>query len=179
MPNWCNNTVRISHEDPAKIAALAEAINRGDFCKFVIPIPDELTDTTAPNRDNPEALIEATGYADWYDFCVNEWGTKWDIEPYDTIQVEANSIYFGFDSAWSPPVGVYDKLYEDGYVVDATYNEPGMTYAGRYYNGFDECFDYSGCDSTNVAEMIGEDLDEIYGISESMAEWEADEAEGA
>ena len=47
MPNWCNNTVEISHEDPAKIQALAQALKEGQFCQHVIPTPKELTDTVS------------------------------------------------------------------------------------------------------------------------------------
>ena len=42
MPNWCNNTVQINHEDPAKMYALVEAINEGKFCNFAIPVPESL-----------------------------------------------------------------------------------------------------------------------------------------
>ena len=30
MPNWCSNYVEVGHKDPAKISALAEAMNRGE-----------------------------------------------------------------------------------------------------------------------------------------------------
>lgn len=178
MPNWCNNVVTISHKDPAKMAALTEAINAGNFCKFVIPIPEALTNTTAPNRENPEVLIEKTGYSDWYDFCVNEWGTKWDIDPYDKVVIEDGvMVSFGFDSAWAPPVGVYDKLYEEGYVVEASYYEPGMAFVGKYEHGFDECIDISGETSKTVVDVIGEELDDQFGISESMECFEDEENE--
>ena len=42
MPNWCNNTVEISHKDRSKMEALVEAINKGEFCNHVIPVPESL-----------------------------------------------------------------------------------------------------------------------------------------
>ena len=178
MPNWCNNDVTIYHKDPAKIKALAEAIKDGNFCKSVKPIPEALANTTSPNRENAAELVEATGYADWYDYCVNEWGTKWDVDPYDTPFVDENTIQFGFDSAWSPPTGIYEELVAQGYEVRATYYEPGMCYVGRWDNGNDEYYEYSDYDDPDdVREFIGEELDDAYGISDSMREYLADEEE--
>lgn len=169
MPNWCDNSVAIRHKDPAKLAALADAINAGNFCKSVLPIPEALEGTSAPNRENSEALIEATGYADWYDYCVNEWGTKWDVEPYEKAEVFEGTLSFGFDSAWSPPVGIYQALYEQGFHVEAYYYEPGMCYVGRWIDGEDEYFEYSDYDTPeDVREHIGEELDDMFCISEGL-----------
>lgn len=184
MPNWCNNNATISHKDPAKMQALANAINEGKFCQHVIPTPQDLTDTLAgyPGEDQREAHeaqmarnVELYGAKDWYDFQTSNWGTKWDVDPYEPVEVVNNTIEFGFDSAWSPPMGIYEALVDDGFEVVAYYYEPGMAYVGKYDNGVDECYDYSGHDSTTVVDAIGEELDEMFGISESMAEYEEQE----
>lgn len=185
MPNWCNNNVTISHTDSAKIEALAEAVRAGKFCNHVIPVPEDLNIVAGRVGDdsNPDQIElerrekenrEKYGYATWYDFCVNRWGTKWDVDAYDPedVQVENNMISFGFDSAWSPPMGVYEELVEQGFEIVAYYYEPGMAFVGKYDNGDDECYDYSGTDSKTVVDAIGEELDEMFGISESMAEYE-------
>ena len=31
MPNWCNNTLTLTHEDPAMILRAKEALDRGEF----------------------------------------------------------------------------------------------------------------------------------------------------
>ena len=176
MPNWCNNTVTIQHNDPAKIAALSEAIQNGDFCKFVKPIPEALKDTTAPNSDaNAKALIEEYGYSDWYDYCVNEWGTKWDVSDEGGLDIDGDTITFSFDSAWAPPIGIYEQLAADGYEVDAMYHEPGMCFVGRFIGGEDFCIGYEDESSDTVREAIGEELDDYYGISEQLAEYEDEE----
>jgi hypothetical protein len=188
MPNWCNNRVVISHEDTAKLEALASAIKEGKFCNHVIPVPESLHIVAGRVSDEAEQKkleedtarnIAVHGYGNWYDFCVNEWGTKWDIDPYDPSDVEIrdNTIEFGFDSAWAPPIGIYQALVDAGFVVEATYYEPGMGYVGRWYMGDDDCIEYGGETSTTVREVIGEELDDEYGISESMAEWEEDNEE--
>jgi hypothetical protein len=185
MPNWCNNNVTISHSDPAKIEALAAAVREGKFCNFVKPVPESLHivagrvgDSTDPKQIELEAQeqanLETHGYATWYDFCVNEWSTKWDVDSYEgeNTQVENGVLEFGFDSAWSPPIGIYEALVDQGYAVIAYYNEPGMGFVGKWDNGVDDCVEYHGQTSDTVRDYIGEELDDMYAISESMAEYE-------
>lgn len=181
MPNWCNNTVSVAHQDPEKLRALVAAINEGKFCDHVIPVPDDLKITAGfvGDPDEQKKLEEATarnvakyGAGNWYDFCTSRWGTKWDVDPYETVEFDPLGVTFGFDSAWSPPMGIYEVLVEQGFSVTAYYYEPGMAYVGKYEDGVDECFDYGGETSKTVVDCIGEELDEMFGISESMAEYE-------
>lgn len=173
MPNWCNNSVTIRHADPAKIKELNLAVRDGNFCKTVKPIPEELQNTQAPNSsENAGALAEKYGYADWYDFCVNEWGTKWDVDPENVDSPDEKTLTFYFDSAWSPPTGIYEQLVADGYEVSAYYHEPGMCFVGFWYDGEDECYDYSGETSETVREVIGEELDDMFNISEELESYE-------
>jgi len=186
MPNWCSNFVQITHTDPSKISALAAAVKEGKFCDYVVPVPQELRDTVAgyPGADKEEEHnaqmarnIEKYGAKDWYDFCVNRWGTKWDVDLYSPVELENGLLAFGFDSAWSPPEGIYRALHEDGFSVDAMYYEPGMGFCGRWVNGDDNYYELGGMTSDEVAAEIDPDIDEQFGISESMAEWEAENKE--
>ena len=190
MPNWCNNNISISHEDSAKLEALAAAVREGKFCDHVIPVPEDLQIVAGRvgADDNAEQIelerktqenIEKYGAGNWYDFCVNRWGTKWDVEAYEgeNVVVENNVLEFGFDSAWSPPCGVYEELVEQGFSVRAYYYEPGMGYVGKWEDGIDDCIEYHDYDSKTVRDAIGEELDDMFGISESMAEYEEENAE--
>ena len=195
MPNWCNNRVVISHPDTAKLEALVESIKAGKFLNHICPVPEDLQIVAGRvgADDNPDQQelerktaenLEKYGAGNWYDFCVQRWGTKWDVDPYDPedVKIENNTIEFGFDSAWSPPMGIYEQMVEQGYTVEATYYEPGMAYVGRCDGspefGFtDDCYEYGGETSKTVRDVIGEELDEEYGISESMAEWEEENVE--
>lgn len=182
MPNWCNNRVVISHEDTAKLEALVAAVKEGKFCNHVIPVPEDLQIVAGSVSDPVEQAelerktaenLKKYGAGNWYDFCVSRWGTKWDVDAYDTdIKIENNTIEFGFDSAWAPPVGIYEALVEDGFEVEATYYEPGMAFVGRWYMGEDECIEFGGETSETVRDVIGDELDDEYGISESMREYE-------
>ena len=188
MPNWCNNNVSITHSDPAKLEALAQAVREGKFCNHVIPVPEDLQIVAGRLGDPVEqAELERKtaenrakyGAGNWYDFCTSRWGTKWDVDSYEgeNTKVENGVLEFGFDSAWSPPIGIYEALVEDGFDVRAYYYEPGMAYVGKWDNGDDECYEYGGETSETVRDAIGEELDDQFGISESMKEWEEENEE--
>ena len=190
MPNWCNNTVEIGHSDPAKIKELVAAVNEGKFLNYCRPVPEALQIVAGRVGDDNDpkqiALQEQTmhnlstyGYANWYDWCVNEWGTKWDVDAIETIELEGDvdHITFGFDSAWSPPTGAMEYLMEQGFTVRLYYYEPGMAFAGIWEDGQDDCYDIGGLTSETVKDAIPEALDEMFGISETIAEYEAEEGD--
>ena len=182
MPNWCDNSFEVFHKDPKQIERFVDAFKRGELCNEFIPIPESLRDTTSPNRDEASAdkLIEETGYSDWYSFCTNEWGTKWDVGGDDGyIDHDETSARGSFQSAWSPPMGLMVVLEQEGFEVTFRYYEPGMGFAGVYSDGNDDFYDISGMDSTQVAETLPEALDEAFAISEGMAEWEEDNRDEA
>lgn len=67
---------------------------------------------------NPEALrsakamilaINETGSASWYDWSIANWGTKWNAYSFSMLEDEQA---FKFDTAWSPPVPVFEALAE-------------------------------------------------------------------
>lgn len=189
MPNWCNNIVRISHTDPKMIEQVRTAFNAGGLLQAFLPCPQELTDTVAgfmgeDKRAEHEAQqarnIEKYGYKDWYDWQVANWGTKWDIGA-DGMEAEDDGnggLNLTFESAWSPPCGAYETLVEKfGFSITAYYYEPGMAYVGKWEDGADDCFEYGGESSETVRDVIGEELDDMFCISEEMAQYEEEEAE--
>ena len=103
MPNWCSNTLTLSHEDPEQIARASDAFRRGELLNEFVPLP-------AVEKDN------------WYDWHVNNWGTKWDVggDNYNVdITDDGRSMTVNFESAWAPPVAWYENVQEQGFVVDA------------------------------------------------------------
>ncbi len=152
MPNWCGNTLTLEHEDPEMIKRAETAFADGKFLKEFVPPPQK----------------------DWdYNWCVENWGTKWDVGSSDGINVvEENSIVFYFDSAWAPPIAAYKAMEELGFTVSAMYYEPGLCFAGIYEDGHDDYYEYSGMTSEEVADLLPAELDETFNISEQMADWE-------
>jgi len=189
MPNWCSNHITVRGTDPVAIKRLADAFDNGEFCGTVVPMPEELNITSGRLGNGAEqaeleaksaANLEKHGYANWYDFNVANWGTKWEIGGNgDEAERDEDGLGFSapFDSAWSPPIGVCEALVEQGFEVVLYYYEPGMGYCGKFEDGYDEYYEYSGETSKTVRAAIGSDLDDMFGISESMAEYEAENEE--
>jgi hypothetical protein len=189
MPNWCSNHITVRGTDPVAIKRLADAFDNGEFCGTVVPMPEELNITSGRLGDGAEQRelerktaenLEKHGFANWYDFNVAKWGTKWEIGG-DGNEAERDEDGLGFsapfDSAWSPPIAVCEALVEQGFEVVLYYYEPGMGYCGKFEDGSDEYYEYSDENSETVRAAIGSDLDDMFGISESMAEYEAENEE--
>jgi hypothetical protein len=158
------------------IQRAARALSEGTFLHEFIPCPKELLEAVA-NFEKNEDMVAKHGYSSWYDFNIANWGTKWDVSADNVEIADANTLTAGFDSAWAPPTNAYERLVDLGFEVTAYYYEPGMGFVGKFDNGYDDYFEIGGYDSTTVREAIGEELDDYFGISESMADWEAENAE--
>ena len=160
MPNWCANTVYIS--GPASVIRKIETgAKEGTLFEQLYPRPAE-------EEDN------------WYDWNISNWGTKWDTTADVTELIEPDdhgvaSISLAFDSAWSPPVEWYSYITAHyGVHVSAYYYEPGMAFVGKWCDSEEEHYDYGEHDAATVRDFIGEELDDMFGISDGMAEWESD-----
>ena len=191
MPNWCNNYLELEHEDPAMIERAQKAFADAKLLEEFCPVPSSLHvvagrvgDDTDPKQIELEAQeasnIATHGYANWYDYCVNEWGTKWDVggDGYEAQDIPGGLI-LTFESAWAPPVAAYDKLEGLGFRIRAMYYEPGMGFAGIYEDGHDDYYEYGGMNSETIAETLPAELDEAFGISEDVAMWEEENKEEA
>lgn len=182
MPNWCSNSLTLRHEDAAQIERVSRACGTGELLNEFVPVPEDLRINAGVFSDEEEKAKmleqydknrEKYGYSSWYDFCVSEWGTKWDVDA-EVVEEGFDSITITFSSAWSPPVAWYEKMEELGFEVDAKFYESGMAFVGRYRDGFEESFEITG-DSKWVEENIPDDLNEEFGISEYMSEWESEQ----
>lgn len=159
MPNWCDNTLTLTHEDSSQIVRAVGAFKRGEFLAELVPNPDK----------------------EWaYDWCVSNWGTKWDVGDDDAwcmISADGQAATFGFSSAWAPPIAAYESMLHDGFGVDAMYYEPGECYVGRWQDGKDDYYEYSKETSVTVRDIIGAELDDEFGVSCAMADYEAENPE--
>ena len=188
MPNWCNNNLTLEHDDPAMIQRAYDALERGEFLNEFIPVPQELMDTVSGFCGDGEAQrkleaqtranVEKYGYGNWYDYCVAEWGTKWDVgaDGCQDIHPDGKILTASFDSAWSPPVNAYEKLEQLGFRVNAMFYESGMCFAGSYQDGFCEEVPLEGLSADDIENNYPE-LDEAFCISESIREYQAEQEE--
>ena len=152
MPNWCNNELKICHTDPAMMSRFQAAFKEGRVLEEFFPVPQALRDTIAGpvpqgyerelNEFKENLNRKYYGHANWYDYCVEEWGTKWDIGGGDAqILEEDGALVASFESAWSPPVAAYEKLTAMGFEIEAYYYEPGCSFVGMFAEGDDYCYD--------------------------------------
>lgn len=152
MANWCSNDVIITGKNRERLQEIVEGAMNGNFLKTVMPLEEGEYQTAV-------------------------WGTKWDVDC-DIVEMNSeDSIYLSFASAWSPPIGVYEKLVDEGFEVEASYFEPGMCIVGWWSNDTEEEYDYSNETSETVREFIGEELDDRYGVSELYENWEDEDDE--
>jgi hypothetical protein len=169
------------------ITRARDALLRGEFLNEFIPVPADLQIVAGSVGDPVEQAelerktaenVEKYGYGNWYDFCVGEWGTKWDVgcEGSTDVHPDGKMLHTYFDSAWSPPINAYSKLEELGFKVNAMYYEGGMAYAGAYGDGNDEEINLEGMSADDI-ERDHPELDECFGISECMREYEAENEE--
>ena len=193
MPNWCDNQVTIT--GPSAVIDKIEKIvteedSKNGLLNYFHPMPAELRDTTADGSKDKE-MIKKHGYSDWYSWACDKWGTKWEVcefygveRQYLTEQNEGEStISFAFSSAWSPPIGAYETFImnmseqKQDVSVKAYYYEGGCDFMGCWDNGDDECYAPSQLKSTDDwwNDGIGAELDDMFNITESMAEYEAEE----
>jgi hypothetical protein len=190
MPNWCNNYLELTHEDPAMIERAKRAFAEGKLLEEFCPVPASLHivagrvgDDTDPKQIELEAQekanLETHGYSTWYDYCVNEWGTKWDVggDGDQASQDSPTDLRMNFDSAWAPPVAAMEKFQDLGFKVKLVYWESGMCFCGLFDENGDDYLDYTDMTADEVDAAINDEVDECMCIVENLREWEEQNAE--
>lgn len=181
MPNWCDNTLTIRHADENKLKELLQAMQENKFCGFVLPEPDysttpvaktypEISAYHANSEEERELAIKnepSIREDSWWDWRVQNWGTKWEVET-DHVDYSDNEISCCFSSAWAPPLGIYAKLHELGFEVEAFFFEPGCDFAGKFIDGVENIIAVSDYDKDFWHnDSFGVQLDERFNISEN------------
>jgi len=167
MPNWCSNSLTLSHDNPDMISRAKKAFEESNFFNEFVPVPKDLCISADVGGDTPEQIdnLKTHGYTDWYTFCLENWGTKWDVSNGFINCEEPTCIDVGFETAWSPPIAFYKKMEELGFSISADYREEGMGFIGEYSDGVDECYDYDFADDEwrdHLPEHLAEELESEY-----------------
>ena len=156
MPNWCYNSATLHHDSKEVIDGFEQELLKEDAQPF-----NHLRPRPASEEEN------------WYDWNINNWGCKWDVSMMDWEREDDNTIVMHFDSAWSPPTTLYEYLETEGWTVRALYHEPGMGFAGRFEDGFDDYYNYDLSDRASVEELP-EDILDYTNVLEEVDRWEED-----
>jgi hypothetical protein len=161
MPNWCSNNFSITG-NVESIKDLWEAAQ-----------------TAGPDGDF--GLLNAIApIGDWdYGTAVETWGTKWDVSDEGLEFIDHGdgtaSITGWFESAWAPPIGAYEQLAADfdSCIIEASYFEPGMDFAGFWSseNGEEHLDNLHDVWENDPENQLFKQLDEEYDLSSQFAEW--------
>ena len=188
MPNWCSNSLKMiatTADSKKKLSEIVGELLRAVTAKenpaifqMIRPVPEGLKITAGflgkgtPEQAELEALeadnLKHYGHKNWHSFCLGEWGTKWDMSIADSpevYEVEGDAVTIYFDTAWSPPEGIYHALEAMGFKVEATYIEQGVGFIGHYRDGVDVCEDMSQFYPVTDNE---EDEDEFFHLCENI-----------
>jgi hypothetical protein len=93
MPNWCSNKLEISGD----VEAFKTWLNGEPF-------------TFSKIKPTPEEAMKKNAFDDggWYNWRVENWGTKWDLE--DVMINFDDEAFTHVETAWSPPLAAFETL---------------------------------------------------------------------
>ncbi len=183
MPNHVTNILRFTG-DAKTVQAMREAVaftnHPGciDFGK-VLPVPENIY-----MGNLGQAERQLYGKNNWYDWCLANWGTKWNA--YDFPDIAPTDGSFRFNTAWNAPHPVIQKLsemypdltihhlwadedigsncgektYKAGQVLDEHYPDYGV-------RSFDFAFSVLGCKPEDYGLVLSEDGTEYVYCPES------------
>ncbi|MDA9239343.1 hypothetical protein N9P00_02500 [Flavobacteriaceae bacterium] len=133
MANIVYGNITVENKYKAKL----EEISKVGLCRYYIPMPKVLEGTSAPTTivtekeyeeqmeknktskgdykpkpltfDMHTSLVSRTGYDNWYDWSVDNWGTKWGTK----FESYEDGVYW-FETAYSPVRGkIIEMLMKD------------------------------------------------------------------
>ena len=99
MPDYCDNSLIVSSNDKETLKKFYE-------------------ENVEPNEEVPEFSCLSFNKSvpkpefpendgSWYDWCINNWGTKWEPDDYyyePSVEMDEETLSFNFHTAWSPPI---------------------------------------------------------------------------
>lgn len=167
MPNWCLNRVTVYSRPTSpdgEVEKFLKFVSSEDSCfdfNKIKPMPKEfdgiISGSTTINgqkvrlwRNTEEGsvpvstkesdtLIEKYGANNWYDWCVENWGTKWpaDFDAPDwpvkrEYEGKIDTLIYEFHTAWGPPDPICEELRSmfPTLKIEWFFDEPGCEMAG-------------------------------------------------
>lgn len=100
----------------------------------IIPYPQRYADMDRQAREAPKPHLVKDGYnSGGYEWCIKNWGTKWNFCDVER-EMRPRSIFYQFQTAWSPPKPLIKKLGEiyHEFRFSLKYYEGGMGFQGKY-----------------------------------------------
>jgi len=148
MPNYCSNTLTMT-----AISNKAKKLLK----EYYALVEEETYPEVLFQHFYPRPDMEDESIREWN--CEN-WGTKWDADDcsleFEFELAGTNPKFIAeFQTAWSPPVAFYENMKEVGFSIEATYNEPGMEFLGKWDNDNGEVtLDYDEVELSTMARQV-------------------------
>ena len=104
--------------------------------EVALRVLEEIRPEFLEHADAYKANVDQHGYTSWYEWCCDNWGTKWDIRVEGIEEAETNApneaIQFCFDSAWAPPLAAFRSISEKypELIFQVEFYEEGMDFLG-------------------------------------------------
>jgi hypothetical protein len=184
MPNWCENKLILQGSESSILAFEA---------RYFVEVEVEVEfDNPNQQLDNEGNCIKAKclefrfekvkplppeHQENWYDWCIENWGTKWDVCHF--VRGDKPGTYF-FDTAWSFPQALFDELASQlendfaGLYFEGYFFEAGFGYSGNFYYNDQDGFE---CHSDEDRDSLREIAKEHFNYDPYDDEAEEDESE--
>ena len=178
MPNWCNNTITLTGPKEKISAIYAKAKQDNALLQQLKPMPAALEGTTSPAPKEGKVQPLVDGFDNWYDWRVQNWGSKWDVDAdYLELSDDGTTITGWFDSAWAPPIHAYEYFLTDNEdcSIKSYYYEGGMDFAGLWEDFADaevNPSDFTADEMEQPSSGLIYDLNEQFNFSEMVREYE-------
>ncbi len=157
MPNWCVNTLRVTHRDLAVIeyveAWLDYAMKFGELeedARKELPVPSLIR---TPRSEQDPNSNEASG-EDECTLTLESFAQVWEIFRHERFH---KTVECRFTSRWAPPPVLYDALEAMGCTVSATYMNGDTESCGLYENK--SWADYGLDDPHLIPDVIKQDYE--------------------
>ena len=136
MPNWTRNILNVDGDAKEVKKFLKHMGKQMDFNK-VVPMPEDcFTDNLG---DKERQMCEDRGVPNWYDWSVENWGTKWNANNVEgEVEVDTYGkkdqflhLTYRFETAWDTPREVIKALFKQW---------PELDFDGGYvHEGYEGC----------------------------------------
>tara|TARA_Y100000114_G_C11694736_1_gene295422 strand:- start:261 stop:833 length:573 start_codon:yes stop_codon:yes gene_type:complete len=155
MPNWCQNVMFVTHQDKDKLQKIIDEAKKGELFQYLIPEKRDCKNNPiegwydwrcnhwGTKWDIRPINFEEENHDEQGIFSFDDFFNEDDVDRFFKFYCESSNakekeqkIYiFKFDTAWSPPIPVYKKMFEMGFKFQAFFVEYGVEYEGSFING--------------------------------------------
>ena len=146
MPNWCYNHLEVSGDEIQLREFVEKSLVKDEHSLIESRLEDDnfSFEGTLPRGDRK----------DWYDWSVENWGTKWDACESHIHHNDINYFSVSFDTAWSPPINWIDNIMQDfpDLCFTLEYEEPGMCFGGQLTAQYETIWEDAHWDVESASE---------------------------